>query len=99
MLNFNDTEAVKAFTLKILVENRELAESLEFERKSSTDWFNNYKDQEKRADAAEMQIKDAIAKLENFSEARQEGVETGWNDVDRLVSEVLTILKGGSKNE
>ena len=46
-----------------------------------------------------MQIKEAIAKLENFSEARQEGVETGWNDVDRLVSEVLTILKGGSKNE
>lgn len=25
MLNFYDTEAVKAFTLKILVENRELA--------------------------------------------------------------------------
>lgn len=99
MLNFYDTEAVKAFTLKTLVENRELAESLEFERKSSTDWFNKYKDQKKRADAAEMQIKDAIAKLENFSEARQEGVETGWNDVDRLVSEVLTILKGGSKNE
>lgn len=99
MLNFYDTEAVKAFTLKTLVENRELAESLEFERKSSNDWFNNYKGQEKRADAAEMQIKDAIAKLENFSEARQEGVETGWNDVDRLVGEVLTILKGGSKNE
>ena len=99
MLNFYDTEAVKAFTLKTLVENRELAESLEFERKSSTDWFNKYKGQEKRADAAEMQIKDAIAKLENFSEARQEGVETGWNDVDRLVGEVLTILKGGSKNE
>ena len=99
MLNFYDTEAVKAFTLKTLVENRELAESLELERKRTTDWFNNYKDQEKRADAAEMQIKDAIAKLENFSEARQEGVETGWNDVDRLVGEVLTILKGGSKNE
>lgn len=40
MLNFYDTEAVKAFTLKILVENHELTESLEFERKSSTDWFN-----------------------------------------------------------
>ena len=39
MLNFYDTEAVKAFTLKILVENRELTESLEFERRSSTDWF------------------------------------------------------------
>lgn len=99
MLNFYDTEAVKAFTLKILVENRELTENLEFERKSSTDWFNNYKNQEKRADAAEMQIKDAIAKLANFSEARQEGVETGWNDVDRLVGEVLAILKGGSPNE
>ena len=99
MLDFYDTEAVKAFTLKTLLENREMAESLEFERKRSTDWFNNYNDQENRADAAEMQIKVAIAKLEIFSEARQAGVETGWNDVDRLVREVLTILKGGSKNE
>lgn len=49
MLNFYDTEAVKAFTLKILIENRELTESLEFERRSSTDWFNRFKEAEEKA--------------------------------------------------
>ncbi len=43
MLNFYDTEAVKAFTLKILVENRELAEILESERRSSTAWRSTKK--------------------------------------------------------
>ena len=77
MLNFYDTEAVKAFTLKTLVENRELAESLEFERKSSTDWFNNYKGQEKRADAAEMQIKDAIANLKTSVKRVRKALKLG----------------------
>jgi len=56
MLNFYDTEAVKAFTLKILVENRELSESLEFERKSSTDWFNRFQEAEKKAAALEAEL-------------------------------------------
>lgn len=56
MLNFYDTEAVKAFTLKILVENRELSESLEFERKSSTDWFNRFQKAEKKAAALEAEL-------------------------------------------
>ena len=56
MLNFNDTEAVKAFTLKILVENRELTESLEYERRSSTDWFNRFKETEAKAANLEAEL-------------------------------------------
>ena len=56
MLNFYDTEAVKAFTLKVLVENRELSESLEFERKSSTDWFHRCQEAEKKAAALEAEL-------------------------------------------
>lgn len=56
MLNFYDTEAVKAFTLKILVENRELTESLEFERKSSADWFNRCREAEKKAADLESEL-------------------------------------------
>ena len=56
MLNFYDTEAVKAFALKILVENRELTESLEFERKSSTDWFNRCREAEKKAADPEAEL-------------------------------------------
>ena len=56
MLNFYDTEAVKAFTLKILVENRELTESLEFERRSSTDWFTRCREAEKKAADLEAEL-------------------------------------------
>ncbi len=56
MLNFYDTEAVKAFTLKILVENRELTESLECERRSSTDWFNRCREAEKKAADLEAEL-------------------------------------------
>lgn len=56
MLNFYDTEAVKAFVLKILVENREPKDSLEFEQKSSTAWFNSYNEMKKKADDLEAQI-------------------------------------------
>lgn len=56
MLNFYDTEAVKAFTLKILVENRELSESLDFERSMSNDWFKRFKEAEKKAVALEAEL-------------------------------------------
>lgn len=56
MLNFYDTEAVKAFIFNILVENRELTESLEFERRSSTDWFNRFKEAEAKAANLEAEL-------------------------------------------
>jgi hypothetical protein len=36
-----------------------------------------------------------VSVLSNFQKARQDGVETGWRDVDRVVGDALDILKGG----
>lgn len=55
-LNFYDTDAVKAFVLNILVENTELKESLEFERQSSTAWFNSCQEAEKKVKELEAKI-------------------------------------------
>lgn len=49
MLNFYDIDAVKEYIFKLLLENRELAEKLDFETKMSNDWFNRYKEMEKKA--------------------------------------------------
>ena len=91
-LNFYDTDAVKAFLLNTLVENKEAREDVDFERRQSQTWFNQYQAQKARAEAAEANIKAAIAKLATFNGARQEGVEIGWKDVDRMVEETLLIL-------
>ncbi len=97
-LNFYDTDAVKAFMLESLVEAQEARSEADFERRQSQSWFAGYKEQKARAEAAEAKIKAVIAKVAPFNGARQEGVEIGWKDVDRMVEEVLSILaekKGG----
>ena len=38
-LNFYDTDAVKAFLLNALVENKEVREDVDFERRQSQTWF------------------------------------------------------------
>ena len=91
-LNFYDTDAVKAFLLNTRVENQEAREDAAFERRQSQTWFKQYQFQKARAEAAEANIKAAIAKLAPFNGARQEGVEIGWKDVDRVVAETLLIL-------
>ena len=91
-LNFYDTDAVKAFLLNTLVEKKEVREDVDFERRQSQTWFTQYQAQKARAEAAEANIKAAIAKLAPFNGARQEGVEIGWKDVDRMVVEALLIL-------
>ena len=50
-LNFNDPAAVKEFVLKILVENTELKESLEFYQKSFTYAWENYEKAQAELDA------------------------------------------------
>lgn len=52
-LNFYDTDAVKAFTLDILVENEELRQRNAFLERQSNAWFQDYRTQKERADAAE----------------------------------------------
>lgn len=88
-LNFYDTDAVKTFLLNTLIENKEAREEADFERRQTQNWFGQYQEQKARAEA---NIKAAIAKLAAFNGARQEGVEIGWKDVDRMVVEALLIL-------
>lgn len=91
-LNFYDTDAVKTFLLNTLIENKEAREDADFERRQTQNWFGQYQEQKARAEAAEANIKAAIAKLAAFNGSRQEGVEIGWKDVDRVVAETLLIL-------
>lgn len=91
-LNFYDTDAVKTFLLNTLIENKEAREDADFERRQTQNWFGQYQEQKARAEAAEANIKAAIAKLAAFNGVRQEGVEIGWKDVDRMVVEALLIL-------
>lgn len=56
-LNFYDTDAVKAFVLNILVENEEL--------RQSNAWFQDYRTQKERADAAEAKV----AELEKLADS------------------------------
>ena len=91
-LNFYDTDAVKTFLLNILIENKEAREDADFERRQTQNWFGQYQEQKARAEAAEANIKAAIARLASLNGARQEGVEIGWKDVDRMVEETLLIL-------
>lgn len=62
-LNFYDTDAVKAFLLNTLIENKEAREDADFERRQTQTWFGQYQEQKARAEAAEANIKAAIAKL------------------------------------
>lgn len=94
-LNFYDTDAVKAFTLDVLVDNAELRRDLDFERRQSVAGWESAREQRTRAEKAEAAIAAAVSTLTNLSEARQAGVEVGWRDVDRAVADVLDLLKGG----
>lgn len=96
-LNFYDTEAVKAFVLNILVENAELRQEVAFERRRTASSWESMKNQRDRADKASAANVAAVAVLSAFAKARQDGVETGWEDVDRVVADALSILKGGEQ--
>lgn len=69
-LNFYDTDAVKAFVLNILVENEELRQAVGFERTSSNAWFQDYKAQKDRADAAEAKVVELEKTAESLAAER-----------------------------
>lgn len=94
-LNFYDTDAVKAFTLDVLVDNAELRRDLDFERRQNAAGWESAREQRSRADKADAAIAATISTLSNLLEARRNGVEVGWCDVDRAISDALDILKGG----
>lgn len=64
-LNLYDTDAVKAFVLNILVENEELRQSNAFLDRQSNAWFQDYRTQKERADAAEVKV----AELEKLADS------------------------------
>lgn len=80
-LNFYDTDAVKAFTLDVLVEGAETRRDLDFERRQSAAAWETAREQRTRADKADAAIAAAISTLSNLLEARKNGVEVGWRDV------------------
>lgn len=94
-LNFYDTDAVKAFVLEVLVDQAEVRRDLDFERRQSAAAWESVREQRERAEKAEAANAAAIAALSNVLEARKNGVDINWRDVERVTADVLTILKGG----
>lgn len=94
-LNFYDTDAVKAFTLDVLVDNAELRRDLDFERRQSVAGWESAREQRERAEKAEAAIAAARSVLSGFQKAKQDGVEIAWADVDAVVGDALDTLKGG----
>nr|DAJ16954.1 MAG TPA: hypothetical protein [Siphoviridae sp. ct5YG1] len=94
-LNFYDTDAVKAFVLDVLVDNAELRQDLDFERRQSAAGWESVREQRTRAEKAEAAIAAALSVLSGFQKARQDEIEVGWRDVDRAVADALNLLKGG----
>lgn len=76
-LNYYDTDAVKAFVLDILVENKQLHQSLESELKSSSTWFNSYQAQKERADAAEAQVAELKGLADSLTAEQDAAMERG----------------------
>lgn len=94
-LNFYDTDAVKAFTLDVLVDNAELRRDLDFERRQSVAGWESAREQRERAEKEEAAIAAARSVLSGFQKAKQDGVEIAWAVVDAVVGDVLDTLKGG----
>lgn len=97
-LNFYDTDAVKAFLLNTLVENKEAREDVDFERQQSQTWFNQYQAQKGRAKAAEAKIAAAVSTLTVTLDARSAGTVT-TEDVDQAITDALALLTGSMKTE
>ena len=97
-LNFYDTDAVKAFLLNTLIENKEAREDVDFERRRSQTWFNQHQTQKGRAEAAEAKIAAAMSTLTVTLDARSAGTVTA-EDVNQVIADALALLTGSLKTE
>lgn len=97
-LNFYDTDAVKAFLLNTLVENKEVREDVDFERRQSQTWFTQYQAQKGRAEAAEAKIAAAVSTLTVTLGARSAGTITA-KEVDQEIKDALDLLTMSQKTE
>ena len=76
-LNFYDTDAVKAFVLNILVENEELRQSNAFLDRQSNAWFQDYRTQKERADAAEAKVAELEKLADSLAAERDAALASG----------------------
>ena len=97
-LNFYDTDAVKAFLLNTLVENKEAREDADFERRQTQTWFTQYQAQKGRAEAAEARIAAAVSTLTVTLDARSAGTIT-TEEVDQEIKDALDLLTMSQKTE
>ncbi len=97
-LNFYDTDAVKAFLMNTLVENKEVREDVDFERRQSQTWFTQYQAQKGRAEAAEAKIAAAVSVLTTPMPAHSTGTVTA-EDVNQVIADALALLTGSLKTE
>ena len=94
-LNFYDTDAVKAFLLNTLVENKEVREDVDFERRQSQTWFTQYQAQKGPAEA---KIAAAVSVLTTPMPAHSTGTVTA-EDVNQVIADALALLTGSLKTE
>lgn len=92
--NFYDTDAVKGLVLDVLVENHQLREALDRAEKGSTDWWERFKTERDRADAAEAKASAAKSVLEHFKDTRRI-VPTDDDTTGRIVDDAIALLTGG----
>lgn len=97
-LNFYDTDAVKAFLLNTLIENKEAREDADFERRQTQTWFGQYQEQKARAEAAEARIAAAVSTLTVTLDARSAGTIT-TEEVDQEIKDALDLLTMSQKTE
>ena len=97
-LNFYDTDAVKAFLLNTLIENKEAREDADFERRQTQIWFGQYQEQKARAEAAEARIAAAVSTLTVTLDARSAGTIT-TEEVDQEIKDALDLLTMSQKTE
>lgn len=97
-LNFYDTDAVKAFLLNTLIENKEAREDADFERRQTQNWFGQYQEQKACAEAAEARIAAAVSTLTVTLDARSAGTIT-TEEVDQEIKDALDLLTMSQKTE
>ena len=97
-LNFYDTDAVKAFLLNTLIENKEAREDADFERRQTQIWFGQYQEQKARTEAAEARIAAAVSTLTVTLDARSAGTIT-TEEVDQEIKDALDLLTMSQKTE
>lgn len=104
MLNFYDTDAVKAYTLNILLENRDLIKDRDFERRQSSTWFKKYQEANATNEATVKGLAQCDTIKENlFGLLEELNLPSEANNqiavLAHALADAITEAKGGAKHE